>query len=972
MPVKNPVTKGRIRPFRIIFRFLIAFLTFSHVESVISQPSNLGLPFITQYSKAEYGAGTQSWDFAQDGNGIIFIANNDGLLVYDGKSWQTHPLPNKTIARSVAIEPNRGILVGGQDEVGYFSPDPRGVLTFHSLKELLPQSFRQFEDVWDLHPLGDDIWFRTKQQICKIGNNEAVGYRPKGEFEYFEIVEGRIIAFDSGQGVMEYLDGNWEVLSGSERMAGLVVTGIVAHGEDLWLATARHGIWQLSATECTPLSHSIQGVFRQARIHSMIALANGQYAIGTSLQGIFILDENENPINWLNKDNALQQNYILTLFEDHDHNLWAGLNNGIDYIELCSPYRRLIVDEEQESTGYSMISQGNSWWMATGTGLYQVTSNQYSDPRSGQYPRLVESFQGQVWGLNKKQDEILIGHHEGSFILEDESYQIDGLEGVWGYLEVPGHQDVLAAGCYEGIILLRKEQGKWKFLKKVDGLKESSRMMASDGNKIWMAHPYRGIFSIDFSQGIDAPRISKYDSSDGLPDDHYNNVFSVLGEVLIGTINGIYAFDDASGSFVKQEAYSKAIGKEGWVKIMKEDQDGNIWFVMEEGVGVLRISDEGLHKQITCQWLPELADLIVKGHEFIFPYDGHHIFFGVDNGFIRFDPAFTPCTDRHPSAVLSKVWLQGETDSLIFGGFMPIEPQLDSMAPYTTFAHLHNTFRFEVAATMLQKGSDQQYRFFLEGFDENWLSWTHQAEKEYTNLPPGEYVFHSQAKSAQGVVTEPVTYSFTILPPWYASQTARFLYILLAVLFIAGLLLVPQRKFQEEREKLESDLVQQREARRREVSDLKNQSLQSEIAHKNSELATATMHLVQKNETLSSIRSQLEKLNQETDNKDAKNRIRSLLRMMNQDERLDKDWEQFAHHFDQVHSDFLKRLQEEYPHLTPKDHRLCAYLRMNLSSKEIAPMMNISVRGVEIGRYRLRKKLDLTQSQNLNEFMMRF
>lgn len=961
-----------MKHFRIILRLSLILLTFSHIGNIISQPSNLGLPFISQYAKADYGAGTQNWDLIQDERGIIYIANNDGLLVYNGKNWRVTPLPNKTILRSITLDNHGNIIAGGQDELGFYAPNSKGSLAFHSLKERLPDSFREFEDVWDLHCRDSDIWFRTKQQICRITPTGAEGFRPIGEYEYFTILAGRILAFDSRQGLLQYKDQSWQLLPGSNILAGKVVTGIVQHQDEFWLATARNGLWVINSSGCIELNHSIQDIFKQARIHSMIALSNGNFAVGTSLQGIYILDVNGNPLSWLNKENSLQHNYILSLFEDRDHNLWVGLNNGIDYIELCSPYRRFVVDKDQESTGYSMVAKDQSLFMASGTGLFEISSNQYSDPRYEQYPALVENFEGQVWGLNGIDDEIFVAHHEGGFIINENTYQIDGFQGVWGYIPVPGHENLMAAGTYEGINILRKENGKWKFLKRLEGLDESSRMMAADDHRIWMAHPYRGVFAIDFSMGIDSPQVSRYDASNGLPDNNYNNVFSVFGEVLIGTIDGVYVFDDRTNRFLKRKSFNEAIGKNGWIKLMREDLEGNVWFIMEEGVGVLRIQDEGLGKQVECEWLPELSDLIVKGHEFIFPYNRHHIFFGVDNGFIRFDPEFTSCTNRVPNTIISEAWIQGETDSLIFGGFPPLGKEADSLRDFLIFPHQQNTFRFKVAATMMQKSADQQFRFLLEGFDESWLSWTSQSEKEYTSLPPGDYTFHAQAKDVHGTVTEASNLSFTILPPWYASQAARFTYFILGLLFIGGILFIPQKKFKEEKEKLESDLIQQREARKQEVSDLRNQSLQAEIGHKNSELATATMHLVQKNETLSSIRSELEKLNQGIDDVNAKSRIRSLLRMMNQDERLDKDWEQFAHHFDQVHSDFLKRLQEQYPQLTPKDHRLCAYLRMNLSSKEIAPMMNISVRGVEIGRYRLRKKLSLAQEQNLNQFMMRF
>ncbi|MEO1448987.1 MAG: LuxR C-terminal-related transcriptional regulator, partial [Bacteroidota bacterium] len=208
--------------------------------------------------------------------------------------------------------------------------------------------------------------------------------------------------------------------------------------------------------------------------------------------------------------------------------------------------------------------------------------------------------------------------------------------------------------------------------------------------------------------------------------------------------------------------------------------------------------------------------------------------------------------------------------------------------------------------------------------------------------------------------------------PWYASRTAKWVYALMIALGILGLFLIPRWRFEQEKQRLESNIVAVEQAKEKEISALKTLSLQEEIRHKNEELASATMHLVQKNEILLKVKSSLETLQKEIENKEAQPQIKRLIRLVKQDIRLDKDWEQFAHHFDQVHVDFFKRLRDAYPQLTPKDHRLCAYLRMNLSTKEIAPLMNISVRGVEISRYRLRKKLDLNHETNLTEFMMQY
>lgn len=78
----------------------------------------------------------------------------------------------------------------------------------------------------------------------------------------------------------------------------------------------------------------------------------------------------------------------------------------------------------------------------------------------------------------------------------------------------------------------------------------------------------------------------------------------------------------------------------------------------------------------------------------------------------------------------------------------------------------------------------------------------------------------------------------------------------------------------------------------------------------------------------------------------------------------------FKEAFNNTDRDFLKKLKEEHPELTPNDLKLCVYLRLNLSSKEIAPMLSISSRSVEVKRYRLRKKMKLKHDKNLTDYIL--
>lgn len=957
----------------IVGVFLIIICPGGQVSQLAAQALQPGLPFVQNYSKETYGAGTQNWAIAQDDQGRMFFANNDGLLEFNGNSWHLTPLPNRTILRSLVVAPNGRIFVGGQDELGYFLADAQGRWRFHSLKPRLPEAFRQFEDVWNLHLLGEELWASTRTAIFRIGPDTAEAFPATGSYDLLANTGATLWAFDSGRGLLRWDGQAWQLLPSSDQLVGSTVSSLVQVNGRYWIGTVYDGLFLLEEDNIRPMAVKIRDYLRDHRIHAITPLTATEVAIGTANHGLLVVDTLGNPRLQLQHRNGLQNNHVISLYVDRTGNLWCGLNNGIDFLETHSPFRRIMPDEELLSAGYSAAYVDNTWYFGTANGLYRHRLAQGRDPFPDRSYQLLAGSEGQVWGLQPTAQGLLMGHHEGTFQIEERSRPLHTAFGYWDFLKLPGHPDVLVGGSYEGLALFRRDGDQWRFWRMVPGLVESSRLLAVDpADRVWMAHPYRGVFSIDFSESLVAPTIHRYGAADGLPSDNANQVFRIFDEVCFGTVQGVYRFDAAKERFVPDSLLNTTIGRRGWIKLMKQDQQGNIWFALDEEVGYLTVQDQGLAREVACHWLPRLSRQLVAGHEFLLPVNRDYVIFGTDQGFISYQPEYAWQSQRPFSVLISQVWLLSPQDSLLFGGHFPAPaaPAEPIIAPPELSSDQHS-FRFQMAATRF--GYDRvTFRYFLEGFDDGWLSWTEKPEKEYTQLPPGSYTFWVQARDSYGQATEPLAYAFTILPPWYLSQTARVLYLLLLVAAIASLLLIPQQKFRKEKDKLKSDMRRQDAARQQEIEALRTKSLQAEIQHNNQQLASATMHLVQKNEMLVKMKEELQQLEKELNETSSRKRVRSLVRMLNEEEQLDRDWEQFAYHFDQVHSDFLKRLGEAYPQLTPKDHRLCAYLRMNLSTKEIAPLMNISVRGVEISRYRLRKKLDLDHDENLNEFMMKF
>jgi DNA-binding CsgD family transcriptional regulator len=288
-----------------------------------------------------------------------------------------------------------------------------------------------------------------------------------------------------------------------------------------------------------------------------------------------------------------------------------------------------------------------------------------------------------------------------------------------------------------------------------------------------------------------------------------------------------------------------------------------------------------------------------------------------------------------------------------------------------------NSFAFEYASPFYTQPDQVEFSYRLEGFDRDWSAWTTKTEKDYTNLPFGKYTFVVRARDNLGKVSAPASFPFIVNPAWYQTVWA-FLFYVLAVVWLVYLvrrqqrrrLELHRRKYEEEQERLNYLHSLELDRKEKGMIALQNEKLEGELQFKNKELATVTMHLVERGGMLSSIREELLTVIKRLNIPNISHEFRSVFRMINDTEKSDDDWTRFALYFDEVHNNFLTNLKTRYPQLSPTDLKLCAYLRLNLSSKEIAQLLNISLKGVEVSRYRLRKKLGLATEVNLHDFLI--
>ncbi|HAD14250.1 MAG TPA: hypothetical protein DCF33_17630, partial [Saprospirales bacterium] len=542
-----------------------------------------------------------------------------------------------------------------------------------------------------------------------------------------------------------------------------------------------------------------------------------------------------------------------------------------------------------------------------------------SGPQQMQFS-LVDGTQGQVWQLKEFGGQLICGHNSGTFVLKGRSaVKISDITGGWCTVEAPGQPNVLIQATYTGLVLLHKDPGGgWRFGGRIGGFAEPLKKIAFDADGyLWATHPNRGLYRLRLDQAFSqVQEFKKFGKEDGLVSDYQLGLSKRMDELIINTLPNAVRLKNVGGKTVLEPLLGKK-----WLPGF-----GNEAFVLDSS---------GLWWSRADQRIEKIPLTLVPTYENVECLTSGLYLFCLENGFALLkNNQQTPNAGPFPipPTRIRLITVAGQESCLPDGNLR--------------FPYSQNSLEFQFAQPVFEQPN--RYSWFLEGFSKGWSPWSADGEKEFTNLPEGRYTFRvrSEAGGEEAVVT------FRIAPPWYRSVWALGAYLLLLLVLVGWLESINRRRLDRHRLRLEAE-------KEREI-------LVMEVENKNRELSNAAFNLIRKNEALQSLKDNLI---------DAKNEPRALSKIVRDiDAHLegDHDWEIFEASFIRVHDDLFIRLMQDYPELTPGDLRLAAYLKMNLSSKEIAPLLNISIRGIENKRYRLRKKLGLPEEANLTEFIMAF
>ena len=911
------------------------------------------LPPIVKYSPSTYVAGNQNWMIAQDDNHYMFFANNEGLLEYNGSNWTLYPSPNETIIRSVKVIEDK-IYTGCYMEFGYWKRQKNGQLKYYSLSNNIKDKILDDEHFWGIIQFDQWVLFQSLNRIYVYDTkqNKFSIITPKSNILKAFKTESGLYYQTFSEGLFEIENGTSKLLSNNPIILKNKVKGVFKSNTGLLILTQNDGFLELSNNSITKKNTNVDSDLQSSSIYSCQKLSDGGFVLGTISNGIFILSKEMNLKFHITQNIGLSNNTALSLFEDTDKNLWIGLDNGINCINLLSPIKNFSDNTGILGTIYTSIVYKDKLYIGTNQGLF------YKSFQRDESFKFVSGTKGQVWSLFQYDGTLFCGHDSGTFIInEGTSKNIFFQSGTWKFEPMPGRNDILFQGNYFGISVLKKENNQWVYKNKIKGFNYSAKNFGVTTDlDFYISHEYKGVFRFHTNNMFEkAEKVFTYTN----PKKGKNaSLINFNNSILYADKEGIYRLNKNNKIFIKDKFLSTVFDKDEYTSgKLIIDKSNKIWVFSKNYINYF--SSSKLSKQLKKNVIPIPATLnnSMLGYEninqisdseyLIGTTDGYYTLNIDDLGFKNYSVSITAISSNKLNERISN----------------------SSIADEGEFKYDQNNITISYTVPEYNKYINTEYQYLLEGFQYEWSEWDSKSSVNFKNLSPGSYTFKVKAKIANSLPENVAVYTFTILKPWYATNIALFVYFLLTLYLAYFINKKYKNYYHRQREKLIEEnnlLLELNELENsRQLMMVKNEQLTKDVDSKSKELAVSTMNLIEKNKLLALIKDDLNKTSDEG-NRNLKSVISTITQNINEED----SWNVFREAFDSADKDFLKKVKQAHSILTPNDLRLCAYLRLNLSSKEIAPLLSISVRSVEIKRYRLRKKMDLSHEQGLVEYIL--
>ncbi|SDQ63783.1 Two component regulator three Y domain-containing protein [Flagellimonas zhangzhouensis] len=895
------------------------------------------LPPIQNYQLLDYKGGSKNWDVSVNENGELFAANNKGLLHFNGEEWTLNKLPNNTIIRSVESIGDR-VYTGSYEEFGYWTKNEFGELEYTSLTHLIQDHTFTSEEFWEIFPSKDgEVMFRSFSAIYSYANDQIKVIDPDYVVSDFVEFNGKLIVAAGSTGLYEVVGETSVPFPNQDLLKGKTVNDMAVYKGQLLIGTKLHGCFVFDGNSLTPWSSPVNEALKQHQLNKITLLGNGMLGFGTIKNGMYLYDSTTEQYRILNRESGLQNNTVLStlLFKNQ---LWLGLDNGIARVRINNPISYYTDYTGTLGMVYDIAWYNGKLFLGSNTGVFYFEGNQL---------QFVDGSQGHVWDLQVVEGDLLCGHNTGTYkVTEDSFEQVSEIAGGYQIIKVPGQNAAYVQGTYNGLAKFQKlENGEWN-VNKIQGFDAPVKQLCFETPELlWVAHPYKGFSRLHLSEGgyQEFDKIQEFEH-EGAPSEYNVKLYNIKNTIVLNSEGNWFSYNPIGDRIEKFDEFTTYENKE-----LLFFDDEYFWFVDEEDEkAIIHTNLKGDSLLITD--LP-LRERLAPDSQSVVQINDSTSYITLTDGFAKInDPRLKQITNEELPVPQIVVLYDEDRKHSVLEESIKIP-----------FRH-SESITIEVAAS---EYISPHYYYQLQGPKE-YAQYADNGFINFQNLPFGDYTLRIATAGMENSISDYNSLSFTIAPPWYFSWGSLVFYLALGVLAIYLVRRYNRRKLERKQRELEEHMRQEQLER---MAKLEKEELAKQVRLKQNELASTTLNIARKNEMILELKNMLVMNKEKFSNSQ---RYRSFIKQLNNSIEDTEDWKRFEVNFKELHEDFFERLLKSFPSLTPKDLKLCAYLKMNLSTKEIAPLMGITIRGVEIHRYRLRKKLDMDSSENLSNFLITF
>lgn len=950
---------------------LLGFLLFCFSLRVVALEFT---PIVTNFTKKEFGAANQNWSVAQDSRGLMYFGNNMGLLRYDGNQWELFRMPGNRVVRSIYVGKDKRIYVGSFEEFGYFEPIATGELRYHSLSDQLTNYPMLNDEIWSIVESNGTVYFQSFTSLFSFQNKRVLGQRFSLTFLLFNQCKGSIYTHVDQFGFSKFDIKNRKFVALTEPAvkSNQVIATLPYDDNKMLLVTTNNGLFLYENGKMSRFESPVNELLAKSNANRAVITKDSVFVIGTIVNGVFAINKRGELLWQLNTANFLQNNTVLGIFCDRSNNVWLALDKGISLLQTNSQLRYVSSFAPSIGSIYSVMSNCKETYLGTNQGLYVAQMAFRSLGRSSIEIALMPQVKGQVWDLAKYDNQLFCGNNEETFAI-DAKQNVEKISPVKGGFCIKkgiiNGQEVLIQGTYTQLcVYLKNQNGKWAFSHTIDGFINPIRYLEIDyKGTIWASHLHKGLYRIELMPDLRKIKTIKYyESLDG-KDKSTINVFKLQNRVVFTSGVGFFTFDDLGKRIIPYTTLNRSIGKFSTAYRVSQFTTNQYWFIQNESAALVDISDDKLSILDVVQYA-SFPNESVDGYQNIVALSPKHSIICLDNGFALYSHSGNARSLSLPVTLSFKyVKASNLQDSHRFLSLQSCEESIP---------HEFNNLGFVVAYPQFSNTRGVLFSFFLDGFDQCWSVAKPENTREYAQLPFGHYVLKAKATTTTGEILGEVSYEFEIQPPFYLNRWAFLVYFLLFVVMCGYVAFYIKHQFHKKREKFQREQFEKHrkelEVSENQIIHLANEKLESELTLKSKELASSTMSIIKKNDILVQIKDELVHQKEALGTQYPKKYYEKITHIIDENLSSEDDWAIFQTNFDRIHENFFRHLRSNYPDLTSNDLRFCAYLRLNLATKDIANLMNISIKGVEAGRYRLRKKLNIPSEKSLNDFMIDF